>query len=41
MNFITHFESIESIDAYIENIDEHGNLEIGLSENNTYFKVSI
>ena len=33
-NFSKHFETVEDIDAYIENIDENGNLEIGLSENN-------
>ena len=27
-------KTVEDIDAYIENIDENGNLEIGLSENN-------
>ena len=35
-NFSKHFETFEDIDAYIENIDENGNLEIGLSENNEY-----
>ena len=33
-NFSKPFETVEDIDAYIENIDENGNLEIGLSENN-------
>ena len=35
-NFSKHFETVEDIDAYIKNIDENGNLEIGLSENNDY-----
>ena len=35
-NFNKHFETDEDIDAYFKNIDENGNLEIGLSENNEY-----
>ena len=40
-NFSKPFETVEDIDAYIENIDENGNLEIGLSENNEYIFQSI
>ena len=35
-NFSKHFETVEDIDAYIKNIDENSNLDIGLSENNEY-----
>ena len=34
MNFDNPFETVE--DAYIENIYENGNLEVGLSENNEH-----
>ena len=36
MNFSKPFETVEYIDAYIENIDETGNIDIGISENNEY-----
>ena len=35
-NFSKRFETVDDIDAYIENINKNGNLEIGLSENNEY-----
>ena len=35
-NFSKYFETVENIDANIENIHENGNLEIGLLENNEY-----
>ena len=31
-NFDQIFEAIEIADAYVETIDENGNIEIGLSE---------
>ena len=33
---VAHSETVEDIEAYIEIIDENGNLEIALSENNEY-----
>ena len=33
-NFSQHFETVENIETHIDNIDENGNFEIGLWENN-------
>ena len=35
-NLTRGLEDMNDTDAYIENIDENGNLEIGLSENNEF-----
>ena len=37
-NFSNPFDTVEDIDAYIENIDESGNLEIGISKKINMFK---
>ena len=35
-NFTKGLEDMKDTDAYIENIDDNGNLETGLSENNDF-----